>query len=175
MPTIRQLDKQEAIAALPALCAIMADCVEGGASVGFMSPFSADDGAPFWQSVAMSVGRGETLLFVAEHEGEICGTVQVGFATKPNQPHRGDLMKLLVHRRARGHGLARLLMEAAEREAARHGRSLLVLDTATGEPAEAIYQRLGWERVGVIPDYALFPDGRYCSTTLFFKRLHPPL
>ncbi len=171
MPTIRQLSRDETLAALPALCEVMADCVEGGASVGFMSPFSAEDGVPFWQGVAEAVGQGQTLLFAAEHDGQISGTVQVGFATKPNQPHRGDLMKLLVHRRARGLGLARLLMETAEREAARHGRTLLVLDTATGEPAEAIYEKLGWERAGVIPDYALFPDGRYCSTTLFFKRL----
>lgn len=175
MPTIRQLDADETLAALPALCAVLADCVEGGASVGFMSPFTPDDGIPFWQGVADAVRRSETLVFVAEHEGEIVGTVQVGFATKANQPHRGDLMKLLVHRRARGLGLARLLMEAAERGTAAHGRSLLVLDTATGEPAEAIYERLGWERAGVIPDYALFPDGRYCSTTLFYKRIHPAL
>lgn len=171
MPTIRQLDADETLAALPALCEVLADCVEGGASVGFMSPFSPEDGLPFWEGVAASVGRGETLLFVAEHDGRISGTVQVGFATKPNQPHRADLMKLLVHRRARGLGLARRLMEMAEREAARNGRTLLVLDTATGEPAEAIYERLGWERAGVIPRYALFPDGRYCDTTLFYKKL----
>jgi GNAT superfamily N-acetyltransferase len=97
--------------------------------------------------------------------------VQVGFAAMPNQPHRGDLKKLLVHRRARGLGLSRLLMQAAEREAASRGRTLLVLDTATGEPAEGIYQRLGWHRAGVVPDYALFPDGRYCATTFFYKDL----
>ncbi|MBW8283503.1 MAG: GNAT family N-acetyltransferase, partial [Rhizobium sp.] len=103
--------------------------------------------------------------------GRVIGTVQVGFATKPNQPHRGDLMKLLVHRRARGLGLSRLLMEAAEAEAAKAGRTLLVLDTATGEPAEKIYERLGWSRTGVIPNYALFPDGRYCDTTIFYKQI----
>ena len=89
----------------------------------------------------------------------------------PNQPHRGDLKKLLVHRSARGRGLARLLMEAAEREAARRGKTLLVLDTATGSDAEAIYPRLGWEPVGVIPDYALWPEGGPCATTFFYKRV----
>ena len=84
---------------------------------------------------------------------------------------RGDLMKLLVHPSARGLGLARKLMQKVEEEAAKRGRTLLVLDTATGSEAEAIYPRLGWERVGVIPDYALFPDGRFCGTTLFYKRI----
>lgn len=171
MVTIRMLDEQQALAALPDLCEVLADCVEGGASVGFMSPFTPGDGEAFWRGVAAAVGRGEVLLFVAEVDGRISGTVQVGFALKPNQPHRADLMKLLVHRRARGLGLSKLLMQAAEAETAKHGRSLLVLDTATGELAEQIYEKLGWTRSGVIPDYALFPDGRYCDTTIFWKRV----
>lgn len=171
MPTIRQLSSEETLAALPALCEILADCVDGGASVGFMSPLSPEDTLPFWQGTAAAVARNEVMLFVAEQDGDICGTVQIGFALKPNQPHRADLLKLLVHRRARGLGLSRLLMATAEQEAARHGRTLLVLDTATGEPAEAIYEKLGWQRSGVIPDYALFPDGRSCDTTIFYKRV----
>lgn len=171
MVTIRMLDEQQALAALPDLCEVLADCVEGGASVGFMSPFTPGDGEAFWRGVAAAVGRGEVLLFVAEVDGRISGTVQVGFALKPNQPHRADLMKLLVHRRARGLGLSKLLMQAAEAETAKQGRSLLVLDTATGELAEQIYEKLGWTRSGVIPDYALFPDGRYCDTTFFWKRV----
>lgn len=171
MPTIRQLSGDEALAAAPALAEILSDCVEGGASVGFMSPLTPADAVPYWQGIAAAVSRGEILLFVAEHDGVIRGTVQIGFALKPNQPHRADLMKLLVHRSARGLGLSRLLMTEAEAGAAAAGRTLLVLDTATGEPAEAIYEKLGWERTGVIPDYALFPDGRYCDTTIFYKRV----
>ena len=172
MPTaIRLLDETAAHAALPALCDIMADCVQGGASVGFMLPFESRDGEAFWAGVARGVAAGEIMLLVAEVDGRIEGTVQVGFAPMPNQPHRGDVKKLLVHRRARGLGLSRLLMEAAERKAAENGRSLLVLDTATGEVAEGIYERLGWQRAGVVPDYALFPDGRYCATTIFYKNV----
>ncbi len=174
MPTIRLLDERETLTVLPDLCEVLADCVEGGASLGFMSPYRPEDAVPFWQGVAAAVGRGEVLLAVAEdEEGCVVGTVQVGFATKPNQPHRGDLMKLLVHRRARGLGLSRRLMEAVEAAAAKAGRTLLVLDTATGEPAEAIYERLGWIRSGVIPNYALFPDGHYCDTTIFYKQIAP--
>lgn len=171
MSVVRRLDEGQTLDVLADLNVILADCVEGGASVGFMAPFAPADAEPFWRSVAAAVGRGEVLLFVAEVEGRVVGTVQIGFALKPNQPHRADLMKLLVHRDARGRGLSKLLMQAAETEAARRGRSLLVLDTATGEPAEALYEKLGWQRSGVIPDYALFPDGRYCDTTVFYKRI----
>ncbi|MDG3575462.1 GNAT family N-acetyltransferase [Rhizobium sp. YJ-22] len=171
MPVVRLLDESQTLDVLADLNAILADCVEGGASVGFMSPFSPADAEPFWRGVAAAVGRGEVLLFVAEVEGRVVGTVQIGFALKPNQPHRADLMKLLVHRDARGRGLSKRLMQAAETEAARRGRNLLVLDTATGEPAEALYEKLGWQRSGVIPDYALFPDGRSCDTTVFYKRI----
>ena len=172
MPTIRQLFETEAHAALEDLSAVLVDCVDGGASVGFMAPYDMTDAALFWKGVIASVAAGQTLLFGAYDEDDrLVGTVQVGFASQPNQPHRGDLKKMLVHRRARGLGLARLLMEAAEKAAARAGRRLLVLDTATGEPAEKIYEKLGWQRCGQIPDYALCPDGRFCDTTLFYKRL----
>lgn len=173
MTVIRFLDAQQANAAIPELCEILVDCVEGGASVGFMQPYTAADAEPYWRSVAETVEAGVNLLAVAEIDGKIVGTVQVGFASMPNQPHRGDLKKLLVHRCARGKGLARLLMEAIEHEAAIHGKRLLVLDTATGSEAEAIYPRLGWERAGVIPDYAMWPEGGYCATTLFYKRIAP--
>lgn len=171
MPTIRLLSAAETHAAIPDLCEVLADCVNGGASVGFMQPYSPADAEAYWRGVAEAVADDATLLFVAELHGQIVGTVQVGAAQMPNQPHRGDLKKLLVHRSARGHGLARLLMEAADREAARRGKTLLVLDTATGSDAEAIYPRLGWQRVGVIPDYALWPEGGFCATTLFYKQI----
>jgi ribosomal protein S18 acetylase RimI-like enzyme len=97
--------------------------------------------------------------------------VQVVLAVPPNQPHRGEVAKLLVHRAARRQGIAERLMERAEAEARAEGKTLLVLDTVTGDPAERLYARLGWTRVGVIPDYALYPDGRPCATTVFWKRI----
>jgi GNAT superfamily N-acetyltransferase len=171
MTDIRILDAEAARAAISDLCEVLSDCINGGASLGFMLPFSPEDAASYWQEIADAVAAGGIILAAAEHEGRIVGTVQVGLASKPNQPHRGDLMKLLVHRSARGLGLSRKLMAAVEEEAARRGRTLLVLDTATGSEAENIYPRFGWERVGVIPDYALWPQGGYCGTTLFYKRI----
>ncbi|CAN7172416.1 GNAT family N-acetyltransferase [Rhizobium sp. LjRoot30] len=171
MTILRLLTGAQARAAIPALCDVLADCVEGGASVGFMQPYTAADAEPYWQGVAEQAEAGTTLLMIAETDGEIVGTVQVGVAQMPNQPHRGDLKKLLVHRKARGLGLGRLLMTAIEQEAAKAGKTLLVLDTATGSPAESIYPRLGWTRVGVIPDYAMWPEGGFCPTTIFYKHL----
>lgn len=169
--TIRLLDRQQTLDALPDLCEVLSDCVNGGASVGFMLPFMPEDARGFWQDVAEAVGKGRTLHAVAECDGKVLGTVQLGLATKPNQLHRGDVMKLLVHRDARGLGLSRKLMACVETEAVRNRLRLLVLDTATGSEAEMIYPRLGWQRVGVVPDFALFPDGRSCDTTFFYKRL----
>lgn len=171
MIAIRLLSGPEAEAAIPALSDILADCVNDDASVGFMQPYDVADAAPYWADVARAVAGGATLLMVAEVDGTILGTVQVGLAQMPNQPHRGDLKKLLVHRSGRGKGLARQLMQAAEGEAAAREKTLLVLDTATGSPAEEIYPKLGWTRVGIIPDYALWPQGGLCDTTIFYKRL----
>lgn len=171
---IRQLEGKAARAALDGLSAVLVDCVEGGASVGFMSPFGMEEAAAYWNGVFPAVEAGGTLLFVAEDaDGRIVGTVQVGIQQFPNQPHRGDLKKLLVCEAARGQGVARRLMEAAEREALRHGRALLVLDTATGSPAEEVYRRFGWSTAGTVPNYALFPDGRYCGSTFYYKQLGP--
>jgi GNAT superfamily N-acetyltransferase len=169
--TIRILDAGAARAAIPDLCEVLSDCVNGGSSLGFMLPFEPKDGIAYWNEIAGQVEKGGIILGVAEVDGHVVGTVQIGLASKPNQPHRGDLMKLLVHRSARGLGLSRKLTEAVEEEAAGRGRTLLVLDTATGSDAEAIYPRLGWERVGVIPDYALWPQGGFCGSTLFYKRI----
>ncbi|GGF93553.1 N-acetyltransferase [Rhizobium wenxiniae] len=169
--TIRILDATAARAAIPDLCEVLSDCINGGASLGFMLPFQPQDGEACWSDIAAEVETGGIILGVAEIDGRVVGTVQVGLASKPNQPHRGDLMKLLVHRSGRGLGLSRKLMVAVEEEAARRGRTLLVLDTATGSEAEKIYPRFGWERVGVIPDYALWPQGGFCDTTIFYKRI----
>lgn len=165
------LDAEETRLVIPALCEVLSDCVNGGASLGFMLPFEPSDARQYWQDVADQVAAKSTILAVAELDGKVVGAVQVSLAAKQNQGHRGDLLKLIVHRLARGNGLSRRLMDTVEAEAVRCGRTLLVLDTATGSAAEAIYPKFGWERVGTIPDYALWPQGGFCSTTLFYKRI----
>lgn len=171
-PAIRALTEAEALGQMAALCEILLDCVAGGASVSFMDPLSPDKAAAFWAGVAASVGRGERVLLVADDPagGGLLGTVQVVLAQPENQPHRGDVSKMLVHRRARRQGVGAALMRAAEEAARAAGKTLLVLDTASAE-AERLYERAGWQRVGVIPGYALLPDGRPCDTTYFYKTL----
>ncbi|HMN47145.1 MAG TPA: GNAT family N-acetyltransferase [Povalibacter sp.] len=150
---------------------VLIDCVEGGASVNFMWPMTREKADAFWRSTAASAARVERAVFVAYDErGAIVGTVQVIWAPQENQPHRGDVAKMLVHRRARKSGLGAALLQAAERHARQKGRTLLVLDTASAD-AERLYARQGWQRCGVIPDYALLPDGAYCDTVVFWKRL----
>ena len=156
---------------LDQLASVLVDCVEGGASVSFMAPFPQDQGLAFFRKVAISVASGDTVLLVARSGGTIVGTVQLGLDTPPNQPHRADIKKLLVHRAARGHGVAAALMARAEQEARRHGRWLLVLDTVPDENGHRLYLREGWTQTGVVPDYALFPDGRLCDTAILWKRL----
>ncbi len=169
-PDIIVLDGSAAKAAIDELAEVLADCVEGGASVSFMLPFGHDDAVRFFEKVIASVGRGETVLIAARLNGHIVGTVQLGLDMPPNQPHRGDIKKLLVHRSARKLGLGAALMVRAEAEAKARGRILLVLDTASGD-AERLYARSGWQRVGVVPDYAMWPGGGFCDTTFFWKRL----
>ena len=136
------------------LADVLIDCVQGGASVSFMHPLTRDRAVAFWRRVAQGVAARERALLVAEDAEGLCGTVQLVFDLPENQPHRADLAKMLVHRRARRQGLGEALMRAAEATARECGKTLLVLDTASGE-AERLYERLGWERVGVIPGYAL--------------------
>jgi GNAT superfamily N-acetyltransferase len=151
---------------------VLIDCVEGGASVSFMFPMTRAKAEGFWRDVAASAERGERAVVAAlDEEGAIVGTVQVVWAQPENQPHRGDIAKMLVHRKARRRGVGAALLEAAERVAREAGRTLLVLDTVTGGDAERLYARQGWQRCGEIPNYALWPDGRPCATTVFFKQL----
>ena len=164
------LDAAAAKAALGDLADVLADCVEGGASVSFMLPYSRADATKFFEKVIASVARSETVLVAAKLDGRIVGTVQLGLDMPPNQPHRGDIKKLLVHRAARKHGIGAKLMERAEVEAKARGRTLLVLDTASGD-AERLYARSGWQRAGVVPDYAMWPGGGFCDTTFFWKKL----
>jgi ribosomal protein S18 acetylase RimI-like enzyme len=169
---VRVLTPPEVRARAGELAAILADCVAGGASVSFMAPFTPDDARAFYERIADAADKGAVSVLVAELEGVAMGTVQVAYDMPPNQPHRGDIRKLLVHRQARRRGLARALMLAAEEEALARGRPLLVLDTAS-DGAERLYTDLGWQRVGVIPDYALLPHGGYCDTIYFYKQVGP--
>jgi GNAT superfamily N-acetyltransferase len=173
--TVRRLGADEARAAVPGLAEVLIDCVSGGASVSFMAPLDRDKAVGFWQGVAEGVARGERVLLVAETVGSeqergIVGTVQVVLAQPENQPHRGDVSKLLVHRRARGTGVGAALMAAAEDAARDEGKTLLVLDTAS-DGAERLYRRQGWVMVGTVPGYALWPDGTPCDTMFYYKRV----
>jgi GNAT superfamily N-acetyltransferase len=168
---VRRLASAALAEQLDALADVLVDCVAGGASVSYLWPFSHADARAAFEGFAAEVERGRRLIVAAFADGELVGTVQVILAVPPNQPHRGEIAKLLVHRSARGRGIARLLMERAEEEARREGKTLLVLDAVTGGDAARLYERLGWTTVGVIPGYALFPDGRPCDTTIFWKSL----
>ena len=156
---------------LAGLADVLIDCVEGGASVSFMLPLSHAKALTFWHTVAQSAARGERVLLAAQDaSGTIVGTVQLILDLPENQPHRAEVAKMLVHRDARGRGIGAALLLQAEEQARRFGRTLLVLDTAS-DTAERLYERHGWQRCGVIPRYALFPDGRSCATTIYFKSL----
>lgn len=168
---IRRLAGVDLSAQLDGLAAVLADCVAGGASVSYLSPFSHAQARTAFEGFAKDVDEGRRVLLAAFADGDVVGTVQIVLAAPPNQPHRGEIAKLLVHRSARRRGVAQLLMERAEVEARAEGKTLLVLDTVTGDPGERLYARLGWNRVGVIPNYALYPDGRPCDTTVFYKTL----
>ncbi|MEQ1614700.1 MAG: GNAT family N-acetyltransferase [Hyphomicrobiaceae bacterium] len=171
MPKVRSLSPAEALAAVPALADVLIDCVHSGASVGFMAPLSRATAEEFWRGVASGVAAGSRILLVAEVDERIAGTVQVVFAGAENQPHRADIAKMLVHGSARRRGLGAALLQAAEAEAKRAGRSVLVLDTHAGSAADHLYASHGWVRVGIIPNYALMPVEGYCDTMFFYRHL----
>ena len=170
VPVIRRVDRVDG-RLLEELAALTKDCVDGGASIGFMQPFTIDRARDFWRLVADAVAGGRRALLVAEDGQGVCGTVQLILDLPDNQPHRADLAKMQVHRRARRHGLGEALLRAAERTARGAGKTLLVLDAVTDGDAARLYERLGWVRVGDIPNYALYPQGGYCSTTYFYRNL----
>lgn len=155
------------------LADVLVDVVEGGASVGFMLPITRATAQAFFRGAIDAAVRGERIVLVAEDASSraILGTVQLVTALPQNQPHRGDVAKLLVSSRARRRGVGAALVRAIEDVAREENRSLLVLDTVTGSDAERLYARLGWVRVGTIPGYALFPDGTPCATTYFYRDL----
>ena len=158
-------------AQIDGLADVLIDCVEGGASVSFMHPLTRERAVAFWRRVAEGVAAGRRALLVAEDAQGVCGTVQLALAQPENQPHRADLAKMLVHRRARRRGVGAALLRAAEATARECGKTLLVLDAVTGGDAARLYERLGWVRVGDIPGYALMPRGGYCSTTFYYRDL----
>ena len=169
-PAIRRLHSVEE-AQIEGLADLLIDSIDGGASVSFMQPLAPAKAKAFWRRVADGVAAGERALLVAEDDTGIVGTVQLVLEQPENQPHRADLAKLLVHRRARHQGLGTALMQAAEELARDCGKTLLVLDTVTGSDAERLYARLGWVRVGEIPDFALLSRGGLWGTTVFYKKL----
>ena len=170
MTTIRELDGAEAAARVDELAEVLRDCVEGGASVGFMLPLAEGRPEAFWRKLAASVAAGERHIFVAEDEAwRICGTLSLVVDMPDNQPHRADVSKMLVHRRVRRQGVAERLLRALEARARGLGKTTLVLDTVTGSDASRVYERLGWRKAGDIPNYALMPSGEFCSTTYYFK------
>jgi GNAT superfamily N-acetyltransferase len=170
--SIRRLASIDNPDIISALADVLIDCVDGGASVSFMHPLSRAHSENFWRGLANDVSSGKRILLVAEDEaGAITGTVQAVLNQPDNQPHRADIAKMLVHRKARRQGLGAALMNAIESATASAGKTLLVLDTVTGGDAERLYTKLGWQLCGHIPDYALWPKGGLCSTTIFYKPL----
>jgi GNAT superfamily N-acetyltransferase len=169
---VRRVAAHEAARCIEELADVLIDCVAGGASVSFMWPLPRERAVAFWRAVTDGVERGERALLIAQDSaGRIDGTVQLVLAQPDNQPHRADVAKMLVHRRARRRGVAQQLMAAADAVAREEGKTVLVLDTVTGGDAERLYARAGWQRVGDVPDYALMPDGSLCGTTFYYKHL----
>jgi len=170
--TIERLDAAGALTALPDLVGIHIECVAGGAGVSFMDPLSPEKADAFWRGeVLPKLARGETALFAANREGRTIGTVQVLMAMRENQPHRAEIAKMMVAPAERRKGVARALMEAAQKYAADAGKTLLLLDTETGGLAEQLYLSMGWQEVGVVPGFALTPHGELCATTFLYKAL----
>ncbi|MEV2256164.1 GNAT family N-acetyltransferase [Streptomyces sp. NPDC050147] len=168
---VTRLSAEQLLAASEDLAALLADVVDGGSSLGFLAPLDRTAAADWWRSLAPAVAAGRLAVWVARDGERVTGTVSVGFVDKPNGRHRAEILKLMVHGSARGRGLARTLLAAAEQAAADAGVTLLILDTETGSPAESLYRNGGWTAAGVIPDYAADPAGVLHPTTLFFKKV----
>lgn len=168
---VHELTAAEAAARAVELAEVLLDAVASGASVSFMADLTPEAATEFFTHVARDVAEGRRAVLVALLDGALVGTVQLVLDTPPNQPHRAEIAKLLVHRRARRMGIARALMGRAEEAARRRGRTLLTLDTIAGGDAEQLYEALGYTRVGVIPGYARLPHGPLAATAIFYKAL----
>lgn len=168
---ILRLDGPTFDAAIPDLAAILADVVAGGASVGFLLPFSPNDAATWWQGIERDVTRGNVIVLVARLDRRVVGTAQLRLAQLPNAQHRAEVAKVLVHRSAQRRGIATALMREIEQVALAEGRTLLILDTIAESEAVQLYTKLGWTRAAEIPEYAGLPTGELRSTTIFYRRL----
>jgi ribosomal protein S18 acetylase RimI-like enzyme len=166
-----ELDAIHAGLLLPSLCALLRDAVHGGASVGFLAPLDDARAGAFWSGVIAALAASERRLWAVLIDGAVVASVQLEACAKENGRQRGDIMKLLVHRQWRRRGFARALMQHAQAEAAGMGLRTLVLDTEVGSAAESVYQSLGWQRVGEIPDYADLPDGTPVATAYYYLTL----
>jgi GNAT superfamily N-acetyltransferase len=171
MVEVVELSAADARAHADVLAALLTDAVAGGASVGFMADMPHAEAQDFWRETVAGIESGRTILFAAFDGGRLVGTVLLHPCGKPNQPHRADVAKLLVHRGARRDGVATGLMEALEARALALGRTLLTLDTASGSEAEHFYRGRAYQRAGEIPGYALMPDGALTGTTFYYKQL----
>lgn len=168
--TIRILSPAEAAAHRETLVDLLVDAVESGASVNFVWPMTRAKSENWWTGALASHDRGERVIFAAERDGRIEGSVQLIFPGQENQAHRADIGKLLVHSSARRQGLGAALMQAAEAEAKRLGRTLLILDTEAGGSGDRLYQRLGWTRFGLVPGYAMSADNSHHADCAFFYK-----
>ncbi|MBI1280763.1 MAG: GNAT family N-acetyltransferase [Anaerolineaceae bacterium] len=171
MITIKRLNADEAQERLTQLIDLLRDAVDSGASIGFMPPLLAGTAWEYWEKVIQDVEAGSRLLLAAEVNGEIAASVQLALEMRPNGIHRGEVQKLMVHRRYRQQGLGRLLMQTIEADARELGRKLLVLDTRQGDTADGLCRKLGYTEVGIIPNYALDADSKPRSTIFFYKQL----
>ena len=165
------LDAAGAESAQRRLAEILVACVDAGAAVSFLPPLAPELARDFYRRAAADVAAGRKILLAGWVDGVLLGTVMLDIGTPPNQPHRTEVQKLLVHPDARRRGLARTLMRQAEQAAAEAGRTLMTLDTRAGDNAERLYRDLGWTEAGRIPGYALNADGTPHATVLFFKNL----
>jgi GNAT superfamily N-acetyltransferase len=168
---IVELPEGDALHQLDNLCDLLIDAVEGGASVSFMAGLKRQQAEAFWQATIDGITPGATHLFAALEGSRLLGAVLLHPALKPNQPHRADVAKMLVLRSARRRGIASQLLDALEHRARQLGRTLLTLDTDSSGVAEPLYRKKGYVAVGIIPGYALMPDGAPCDTTIFYKQL----
>lgn len=171
MHTIEQLSREQALAILPKLAELLQDTVNNGSSVGFIPPQASQTAEAYWLATLAEVARGERILLASREGGEVTGTVQLALVMKENGLHRAEVQKLLVHTGFRRRGIARSLMKAIEAAAMRAGRTLLVLDTEQGSPAESLYESCGYTRAGVIPQYARSAEGSFISTVIFYRLL----
>ncbi|WP_062642802.1 GNAT family N-acetyltransferase [Streptomyces maremycinicus] len=169
--TVTRLDAPRLRARAAELADLLIDTVDDGASVGFLAPLDRAAAEAWWRERAEGVAAGRLAVWTAADGDRVVGTVGLAFADKPNSRHRAELVKLMVHRDARGKGLGRALLAAAEESAAAAGVTLLHLDTETDSPAEHLYRTAGWTRAGVIPDYAADPAGVLRPTTLYYKHV----